>query len=288
MKVVSLLSLFAKSVIVSLCAMMGVIALLMLIVVVNVANYTVYTTIGYAITLFTTWYVFSYLSRRCFFSRFEPLMLMTLCFLVHLVFIGVLPSLGQNGMSQYLDGLVSFIAQKSGKICFEHKPFILAWCNYEIVLSVLGILFGKSICVGQVLNALCCVFALWPMYKVAEEISGRGMARFSVLVMGLSPTVIMYSTTYTSEFLSAVFMFYAAYFLVKSSASKSLDNETARLAVLSGVFLGLSHLFKALNFIFVLAMVIYLGLSAMFFLKGRISFRYTIISVIVIVMSCSL
>lgn len=283
-KPINLLSSMAGFLTVALCSVMVLVASLMLVATVYSADYTIHIAFGYLFSLLTVWCAFEHLSKAAaVFARHEPLTLMLFCFFVHFVFIRVLPSLGQNGMAQYSDAVLPFIAQKSGHVCFLHKSYISYWCNYEIILSVLGLLFGHGFCVGQFLNAICCVLVLLPMYKIAEEISGRRMARFSVLAMGLSPTVIMYSTTYTGEFLAAVLMFYAAYFMLKGYASgNSMSGGAAEFTMFGGCLLGLAYLFKPITILLVLALAFYLGVSLMSFFNMRNFVRSVFVLLIVL------
>lgn len=192
------------------------------------------------------------------FHKWEIWLLMGFVFAVHWGFIRILPALGQQPMAVAFDARTALRCLEAGKICFLHDVRNQYWCNYEIVLSTLGVITGGGLVVGQLMNAFCCVCILWPMFVLAESIGGRRVARLTVLTMGLSPALIMYSKLLSGEFLSAALLFVAMCFCLKASRNAG-ENWRASVAMiaLGGAALGLSNLFKTIAIIFIVAYILF-------------------------------
>ena len=242
--------------------------------------------IGYAVVVMGVWCLVAYFSRAGILKSAtgEMVVLVALCLIIQLFLIGLLPSLGQNGMAAAWDSRAALRAIQSGKICFMHKVLFPYWCNYEILLSALGIVFQPKIFVGQVLNALCCVSVIPPLYKISEKIGGRGIARFAALLVGMSPAIMLYSTMLTSEFLSAALLFYGFYFLCVALRHRDLRAAVLPAAI-GGGLVGLSHLFKSITSLFLAAFAVVLLVAWLEQMRRSRAWRLCVVGGLVVVSS---
>lgn len=211
------------------------------------------------------WLVLEYGNRNLgrWFSRCEIWILVFACLAVHRAMIAWLPEFGQAGMSAPGDSKAALMALNAGRICHMHHLRDLNWSNYEILISALGALWGRSLSFGQMLNGVCHAMVLLPIYRISEKIGGRGLARLTVILVAFSPPVIVYSALLATECLSSMLLFYAAYFFLRVFDGEHSYGNLALTAAMSGVFLGLSNLFKAIGIIFTCAAAICLLLWTM-------------------------
>ena len=217
----------------------------------------------------------------------EVYLLMLLCLLLHLVLFSIAQNiLGQQG--QPIDSSHAFNALQAGKISYGHQLRCGYWVNYEILLSVLGCAFSKSIYTGQILNALCCSLAIYPIFKLSEIACDRKMARFVCLMVIFSPVLGLYSTALVGDYIASMLFVYALYFFYKCISRISSDGfyaVTIRDAVLIGVLLSVADVFKTIGFLLVGAMVVVLVFEML--QKMRIRQIMLLIAVFCIVLTSS-
>lgn len=242
--------------------------------------------IGFAVFVILVWGLLEYFSRVGVLRgwKSEAFVIMALSLFVQLILLGLLPSMGQNGMAAAWDSRAALRAIQAGKICFTHNVRNQYWCNYEILLSALASVFRPKLYIGQALNALCCAAVILPLFRLSNRVAGRRVARFSSLLVGFSPAVMLYSTMLTSEFLSAALMFYGFFFLCEAMCA--MDFRSALLpAMLCGGFVGLSHLFKSITVLF-MASLLFVFLEAWLRRPGKANaLRLAVLGVSVVV-SC--
>lgn len=243
--------------------------------------------IGFAVFVISIWCLLEYLSRIGILRdwRVEVFVIMVLCLSVQLLLIGLLPSMGQNGMAAAWDSRAALRAMQAGKVCFTHNVRNQYWCNYEILLSSLAAVFSQKLYVGQALNALCCAAVVLPLFRLSERVAGRRVARFSALLVGFSPVVMLYSTMLTSEFLSAALMFYGLFFLCDAICAKDL-RPALLPALLCGGCVGLSHLFKSITILF-MASLLFVLLVAWLRCPGKANALRLSVLGVAIAVSCS-
>ena len=244
--------------------------------------------LAYAVVMMVLWTTL----ERCgkswsFFSvRVEAWVIVAAVFFVHLAFIRVLPALGHEPLSAAWDARAAVRSIEAGRICYTHAVRNQSWCNYEVLLSAMGVMFGGGYQLGQVLNALTCALLVFPVSVLSSEIGGRRMARLTALTMGFSPALLMYSKLLSGEFLSAMLMGTAGYFLFDAFRAPKRRGGAASL-VLCGVLIGLSQLFKPISVVFLFAMC---ALGAVLFVMTRDWKRRTVLvgSVLLVMGTCRL
>ena len=211
------------------------------------------------------WLILEYGKRNLghWFSCCEIWFLALACFAVHYAMVVWLPEFGQVGMSAPGDSRAALMALNADKICHMHQPRDINWSNYEVLLSALGALWHRSLSFGQMLNGVVHIMVLFPIYRISRQLCGNGIARLTVILVAFSPTVIAYSALLASECLSSMLLFYAAYFFVKAVDDDSSQGNVVFAAVMCGIFLGFSNLFKTISLIFIVAMVVSLVLWIM-------------------------
>lgn len=136
---------------------------------------------------------------------------------------------------------------------FSHLPFYFYWCNFELLVSILGKIFCRDMQVVQYLNALACSLAVIPLYRLSERASNRGLALLAALLFGLSPSMLMYSTILTSEFVGMALLFWAAWFFIEMLHSQDDWRRSLAMAVTSGILLAGCQLMKPVAILFVCA-----------------------------------
>lgn len=218
----------------------------------------------YGFSLFGIWAFFECFSRRhpSYSAQAEMYSLALLCLVAYVAFIVLLPALGQVPEAMTYDPAQVLRSMKSGRICHFHDANYLAWCNYEILMSVLAGLFKGGQQLGELFQAVCCAIALLPLFRLSERVAGRRAARFAVLMMGFSPAIMMYSTVLTSEILSASLMVLAANCLLDALDGRRGGLDVVLMMFAGGVLLAFSGLFKSTAVVFLAATAVLLVIGA--------------------------
>ncbi len=173
----------------------------------------------------------------------HPVAVMSIFFLcVHAMVIQLVD--GYLHMRMSSDFLQVQKCLQSSNIVVLHQPIFSYWCNHELLLSILGKIFGPHLQVAQYLNALCCVGVLFPVFKLVEQVSGRRIATFVAFLVGAYPTNYLYSTLLTSEYLCAFFLIWAFFFLVKADQCSGDWKSSVYWLALCGLNLGLAQITK--------------------------------------------
>lgn len=220
--------------------------------------------LAYAFAVLAAWAVVEFWHRRwpTVFGRWEVWFLVFGCFLVSLCFIKLLPALLPGSGPMTRDPSLVLESIKAGKICFTHPMRNQYWCNYEILCSILSVIFDGDLEFGRAFQAAMCALAIYPVFCISERVSGRRFARFVVLSMGFSPTLVMYSMILTSEFLSASLLAFSALFFLRGYEANRSRQSALACFLLSGVLWGGADLFKPMAFLVVAA----IGVMAFLFL----------------------
>lgn len=219
----------------------------------------------YGAAILGIWSIIECFSRRhpSWSARAEMFFLVSFCLSVYVFFIGLLPAMGQVPGAMTFDPAQVLRSIEAGRICYFHDIRNQGWCNYEILMSILGSVFNGHQQFGEVFQALCCAIALMPLFCLAERVAGRRVARFTVLLAGLSPTIVMYSTVLTSEIISSSLMVFAAYCFLEVFVGKHSTIDIVLMMFVGGVLLALSDLFKVIAIVFVVAAAVLLVVGAL-------------------------
>ena len=219
----------------------------------------------YGFSLLGIWAFFECFSRRhpSYSARAEMYTLALLCLAAYVVFIALLPAIGQIPGTMTYDPAQVLKSMKAGRICHVHDTRYIAWHNYEILMSMLAVVFKGEQQLGELFQAACCAVALLPLFRLSERVAGRRAARFTVLMTGFSPTLVMYSTVLTSEILSASLMLLAAYCLLDALDGKRSGLDVVVMMFAAGAFLAFSALFKNTAVVFIAATAVLLVIGAL-------------------------
>ncbi len=193
-------------------------------------------------------------------SRREIFFLSVACFLLYWMVYEYLPAIGVRGQTADSSGALKCLL--AGTPCHSHKTWYFYWVNYEIFLSVMGVIFAPVMRTGQLINAFFAALAVMPVFRICERVGGRLIARFVVLMLISSPALLLWGSVLSSTIISAVFMLYAAYYFFEAVDCGKIDRRFVFAAVLSGVALGFSHIFKSIIYIFNVALLVYVLLVA--------------------------
>jgi len=189
--------------------------------------------------------VFKSESRR---RRYAIPAIMLICFACHAITISLTHSIYvQTMISDFYDVERCIM---SPVVRIAHASEYSYWCNYELLCSVLGKIFCKDIRVAQYLNAVCCVAALFPVFRLSERVSGFFTAVFVTLLVGISPIMFVYGTILVGDFIAAAAYIYAFYFII-CMLETVVWTEKFRYALFAGVSLGIGQLMKPLSVVFV-------------------------------------
>ena len=194
--------------------------------------------------------------------RLAILTIMIACFCLNVVTIRLTHALYTQTMN--FDFIYPAQCLLAPDVRIGHPFEYFYWCNYELLCSFLGKVFCRDIQVAQYLNAVCATAAIYPVFKLAQKIGGFAVAIFTSLLMGCSPTLLVYSTILTNEFLAASLLVFAFYFIVKALEADSLRLKL-KSAISAGFFLGLAHLMKPIATMFIAAMIVMLLLEVVQF-----------------------
>jgi len=213
----------------------------------------------YGVVLLFVWGIFEYVGNRiAFVKRYELVFLMLLSLIVHIILIKVIPTLVQIKDLLTYDPLLVLKSMESGRICFMHSARNVGWCNYEILMSMLAILFSGTLEFGRIVQAVLCAITLVPVFYISQWVAGRRFARFTTILLVFSPTIVLYSMVLTSEYLSALLMCLSAYFIFAAIRARDFGFNNVCLMVLGGVALGVSDIFKVIAIVFIIAFVLIL------------------------------
>lgn len=200
------------------------------------------------------WIVFEYYGRvNSFIYRNEIWFLMVIVFLSFIFCISILPALGQSCLHAPWDPKTALQSMGKGRIFITHDLRNQAWANYEVFLSLLSIVFGGTLSVAQIANALAHTLVLYPIFMLSETICGRRLARLTVLFAAFLPSVYQYTFVLNGENISSCLIMFSGYFVVSIFYRDSSLKMTLFQAFFAGLFLGLSHLFKGISIVFVVA-----------------------------------
>ena len=192
--------------------------------------------------------------------------LMLGCLLLHVVVITLTHALYKQSM--YSDFAVVEQCITSPIVKIGHAPEFFYWCNYELICSILGKVFCRDIRVAQYLNAICCVAAIMPVFRLSERIAGFHVAVFTSLLMGISPIMSVYGTVLTNEFVAAVMYIYAFYFIIQV-LDVALWKEKSWYVLWAGLFLGLGQLMKPFAGIFLAMTAVMVAFDLLLFGRQR-------------------
>ena len=202
-------------------------------------------------------------------GRYEVFVLMALCLVAHLGFIRLLPALGYSGLYAPWDPMTTAKCMDGGGIRVTHVLRNQYWCNYEVFLSAAATIFGGKIAMAQCINALAHVAVIYPIFMLSRHIAGIGVARFVSLLVAFSPTLFFYTAVLTSENLSAAFMCFSGYLMLRAFSEEALGRRmTVGLIFLAGVALGISHLFKSITIVYVVASFALLFIGLIWRVRG--------------------
>ena len=122
---------------------------------VSVIGLNLSSIIGYGLVLICIWMVLEagMRSNEGRLKKYEPLFIMIFFFIFYLVIMQLAPEFGQKKMP--FDSLRAQKSLEAGHIAFFRPTNFYYWTNYDLLLSILGIVFPPKLIVGQILNALC-------------------------------------------------------------------------------------------------------------------------------------
>ncbi len=214
----------------------------------------------YGVVVLLIWVVLEGLGRlgEGRFMKYEPWILMAVFFLFYVVIMLLAPEMGQRKMPY--DSLRAQMSLEAGHIAFYRPLKFYYWVNYDLLLSIMGIVFSPKLIVGQILNAICRAAVLYPVFRLGERISGRRMARFATIATALSPALTLYSTVLVGDFLSAMFFLYAIYFFAVKSDWERFSTNNLVLWLGTGLLLGLGTIFKTIAFLYFFAFMVFIAI----------------------------
>jgi len=190
-------------------------------------------------------------------SRLGPWRVFLLMACVFVVQVAVIRIMGfGTGQKMVSDYALAQAALEAGKVSCGHPVGVAYWHDYEILLSVLGMIFGPHLLTGQIVNALCVTLVVFPVYKLARRTCGGWLATLIVMLMGFSPVYLVYATMLTSEFLGATALLYALLALDVLMFNPGGAKRLLWHSVLCGVLLAISEMFKPLAILFLGGMVV--------------------------------
>ena len=198
--------------------------------------------------------------------------------------VGVLTALifdFKCGLSMVSDFASAQRAVEAGKPMIVHPGWCEYWCNYELVLSYLGMAIAPRLLVAQVLNVLCLTAAVYPVFKISCGVGGLFTGILVTMSMALSPALLGYSAFTTGEFVGAVFMIYAYYVASGLFGEVPFTKKSFVRICTCGILLGVSQLFKPLALISFGAFLVLLILGCLG--NGGRSFRRFLFGVTVLV-----
>ena len=146
-------------------------------------------------------------------------------------------------------------AIEAGKPMVLHPGWCEYWCNYELLLSYLGMAFVPHVLSAQFLNVLCMSAAVYPVFMLSRKNCGMRAAIVVSMAMALSPALMAYSAFTTGEFIGMVFMTYAYYVMSEFPVGFSSWRSALFRILTCGVLLGVSQMFKPLALIFFAALL---------------------------------
>lgn len=198
--------------------------------------YSILVAVGYGLALYGLSMILMRFTRNCVDSRVWVIVACSLLLNVVVAWI-VGHYCGQHMVSDFKASLDCLLA---GKICVGHPTKYEYWCNYELLISTLGALFSPVLFTGQVLNSICMALVVYPVYKMTERLTSAFAATFVSLLMITSPTLLLYGTFITGEFVAVVALMYGFYW----SWQWLQGRPSVFMLLAGGGLLGFSQVFK--------------------------------------------
>ena len=214
-------------------------------------NGTIKSIAVFALLLFALCFMFNGLDKESFMCKHPVLCLSIIAMVVHIMVIVWCNRYFHQQMTS--DALLAQRCLEAGTIHTEHGGCFPYWCNYELLLSMIGVVFGPNLCVGQVLNAVCCVGMLYPIYDLSRTIATKKSALFVIASFVCYPTNYFHSTLLTPEHLCAFLICWAMWFISRTLQTGIFTSKGILCAVLCGSLLGLSQLIKPVSSIMLIA-----------------------------------
>ena len=206
----------------------------------------------FALALFVLYSVLDGLGEESFISKHPVLCLSVLSICVHVLVIVLCNLHFHQHMTS--DSWRAQQCLELGRISVKASPKFPYWCNYELFLSVLGLIFRPRLYIGQVVNALCCVGVFYPIYDLAQSLTGRKGGLFALVAFALYPTNYFHATLLTQEYLCSFMVCWAIWFAWRAFTAGMASRRGGLFAVMCGLALGLSQLIKPVSAIVLIAL----------------------------------
>ena len=243
----------------ALCAMVGVgclITVALMVFTMNKVTFLCWLVSGVAVVLF---YKMFYSLTEFWLPMLKPYRLWLL------VFLGFLASVVIDMVLVFGFGQAMVSDFKAAQHCVEagipkiwHVGMASHWKIYELLISFIGSVTHPSLLTAQLINSVCISAVIYPVYKIAFRISGTHVAILVSTFLAFSPTILLYGSFLTSEFLCATFMMYAFYVctLIKIDSS-SFIRKNILFIFGAAILLVIADFFKPLGVIFIGASIMY-------------------------------
>ena len=145
---------------------------------------------------------------------------------------------------------------EAGKLYVGHASNFTYWCNYELLSSIIGIIFGTHLYVGQFINAACCVGMFYPIYDLSRSLTDKKSALFVVVLFACYPTNYFHSTLLVQEYPSAFMICWAMWLIWRALQAGIFTRRGFLYALVCGSILGMSQLLKPISPVVLIAIVV--------------------------------
>ena len=182
------------------------------------------------------------------------------------LFVGIVASVVLDfsfGLKMVSDFASSQRAVEAGAPSVIHPGWCEYWCNYELLLSYLGMLIKPHILTAQIFNAIFLSATIYPVFRLSCKSGGLTVAILVSTAMAVSPALAVYSAFTTGEFAGAVFMIWAYYMIDPIVCDLSFKWTALLRVAVCGVILGASQMFKPIVLLFFGAFFAMIVLNAM-------------------------
>ena len=170
------------------------------------------------------------------------------------------------------DLLAQRLADDQGYVDDFGEPTALYAIGWPFFLSVIYRIFGYSLIVPQLINAMLSVGSVILTYKLATFVLGSRRALIATALMAINPAMILYSSTHGTESLFTFQILLIAWLILRFLH----HDQSNKHLIMIGILTGLAVLVRPV------AICVPIGAFGAFYIFNRDDFRHNLIKILIV------
>ena len=173
---------------------------------------------------------------------------------------------------QQYDLLAQRLADDQGYVDEFGEPTALYAIGWPFFLSVIYRIFGYSLIVPQLINAMLSVGSVILTYKLATFVLDSRRALIATVLMAINPAMILYSSTHGTESLFTFQILLIAWLILRFLH----HDQSNKHLIMIGILTGLAVLVRPV------AICVPIGAFGAFYVFNRYDFRHNLIKFLIV------